>query len=306
LRPLEKNGDVPHTTRGKAHIFSPVVHKQRVIVTAVMNAVTDILVAQSALVFLGEKMMAVWTELFKDLPRPAGLFITATDTEVGKTIITGAIARLLRQAGRKVGVLKPVASGCRRDREGLISADAEFLAVCAETDYPLSVITPVCYKTPAAPVVCAAVERRDVDFEAIAAAYGYLAETCDVVLVEGIGGALVPLTEEATILDVAAVLDLPAVIVARPGLGTINHTLLTLAAVRAVGLPVAGVVINGYNAADAGIPEETAPDVIARCGRTHVLTIVPYDQDSSVEALQLGPAVLEAMALCDWETLSRS
>ena len=243
---------------------------------------------------------------FKGIARPAGLFITATDTEVGKTMITGAIARLLRQAGKKVGVLKPVATGCRHDREGLVSADAEFLAGCADTDYPLSVITPVCYKTPAAPLVSAAVERRAVDMEAIAAAYSYLAETCDVVLVEGIGGVLVPLTEDATILDLAAEMDLPTVIVARPDLGTINHTLLTLAAVRQAGLPVAGVVINGYNIMTAGIPEETAPEVIARCGRTNVLALVPYDPDSSVEQGRLGPAVLEAMALCDWDALSRS
>ena len=223
------------------------------------------------------------SDYFAELPRTAGLFITATDTGVGKTLITGAIARLLRKAGKKVGVLKPVASGCRHDREGLVSGDAEFLAVCAATDYPLSAITPVCYATPAAPLVCAEREGRSVDFEAIAAAYGFLCQTCDVVLVEGIGGVLVPLTETETILDVAAALDLPTVIVARPGLGTINHTLLTLAAVRAAGLPVAGVVINGYNAATAGVPEETASEIISRCGRTNVLTVVPYDEDSCVE-----------------------
>lgn len=246
------------------------------------------------------------SDYFSELPRTAGLFITATDTGVGKTLVTGAIARLLRAAGQKVGVLKPVASGCRHDREGLVSGDAEFLAVCAATDYPLSVITPVCYKTAAAPVVCAAIEGRAVDFEAIAAAYGFLCGTCDVVLVEGIGGALVPLTETETILDVGAALDLPTVIVARPGLGTINHTLLTLAAVRAAGLPVAGVVINGYNAATAGIPEETASEAICRCGRTTVLTVVPYDEDSSVEEGRLGAAALEAMGVCDWAALSKS
>lgn len=248
----------------------------------------------------------VLSDVFSNMPHTPGLFITATDTEVGKTLVTGAIARLLRNAGKKVGVLKPVASGCRHDREGLVSADAEFLAACAETDYPLSVITPVCYKTPAAPMVCAEREHRPVDVEAIAAAYAFLAETCDVVLVEGIGGALVPLAEDITILDVAAQLDLPTVIVARPGLGTINHTLLTLAAVRAAGLPVAGVVINGYNAVTAGIPEETAPDIITRCGRTNVLTIVPYDDLSSVEHLRLGDAVLEVMNLVDWDALCKS
>jgi dethiobiotin synthetase len=131
-------------------------------------------------------------------------------------------------------------------------------------------------------------------------------QTCDVVLVEGIGGALVPLTETETILDVAAAMDLPTVVVARPQLGTINHTLLTLAAVRAAGLPVAGVVINGYNALAADVAEETAPDIIARCGQTKILTIVPYDDLSSVEEGHLGRAVLEAMSFCDWDGLSKS
>lgn len=244
--------------------------------------------------------------MLNNLPQKPGLFITATDTEVGKTLIAGAIARLLRQAGRKVGVLKPLASGCRHEREGLVSADAEFLAFCAETNYPLSVLTPVCYRTPAAPIVCASVEHRPVDFEAIAAAYTYLCQTCDVVLVEGIGGALVPLAENVTILDVAAAMNLPTVVVARSKLGTINHTLLTLAAVRAAGLPVAGVVINGYNAAQADIAEETAPDIIARCGDTHILAVVPYDDQSSVEGCRLGDAVLETLAQCDWDGLSKS
>ena len=250
--------------------------------------------------------MNMLTDYFKDVPQKPGLFITATDTGVGKTLVTGAIARLLTNAGQKVGVFKPVASGCRHDRQGLVSGDAEFLALCAQTDYPLSVITPVCYKTPAAPLACAEYERTPVDFEAIAAAYRYLCNTCDVVLVEGIGGALVPLTETETILDLAVVFDLPTVVVARAQLGTINHSLLTLATVRAAGLPVAGVVINGYNALAADVAEETAPDIIARCGQTNILTILPNDPESCVEEGRLGGTILEIMAQCDWDGLSKS
>lgn len=235
-----------------------------------------------------------------NLPKHDGLFITGTDTGVGKTLVTGAIASILRRQGAKVGVFKPVASGCRHDREGLVSADAEFLAMCAQTDYPLSVITPVCYKTPAAPITCAELEHRPVDYEAIAAAYNYLCQTCDVVLVEGIGGALVPIDPEHTILDLALEFDLPAVVVARPNLGTINHSLLTVQAIRHAGLPVAGVVISGYNAAQAGIAEETAPDVICECARTNLLAVVPFDEDSSVEQGRLGPAVIESLSPADW------
>lgn len=239
-----------------------------------------------------------------NLPKKNGLFITGTDTGVGKTLITGAIAAILRRQGLKVGVLKPIASGCRHDRGGLVSSDAEFLAACAETDYPLSVITPVCYKTPAAPLTCAEIEGRPVDYQAIAAAWGYLYQTCDIVLVEGIGGVMVPIDEQHTVLDLAVEFNLPAVIVARPNLGTINHSLLTIAAVRNAGLPVAGVVISGYNALEADIAQETAPYVIADFAQTNLLAVVPFDEQASVEEGRPGPAVIEALKLIDWPLLA--
>ena len=240
-----------------------------------------------------------------NLPKINGLFITGTDTGVGKSLITGGIATILRQQEHKVGVFKPIASGCRHDREGLVSDDTEFLDLCADADYPLSVITPVTYKTPAAPVTCAAIEGYPVDFEAITTAYGYLCETCDVVLVEGIGGAMVPIDAEHTVLDLAVAFDLPAVIVARPNLGTINHSLLTIEAVRNAGLPVAGLVINGYNAKTAGVPEETSPQVICDFSNTTLLSVVPYDEDSNVEQGRLGNRVIQSLQDCDWNALSK-
>jgi len=240
-----------------------------------------------------------------NLPKKNGLFITGTDTGVGKSLISGGIAAVLRGQGLKVGVFKPIASGCRHDREGLVSDDTEFLALCADADYPLSVITPVVYKTPAAPVTCAAVEGYPVDFEAIATAYRYLCETCDVVLVEGIGGAMVPITETETILDLAVAFDLPTVIVARPNLGTINHSLLTIEAVRNAGLPVAGLVVSGYNAETADVPQETSPQIICDFSNTTLLSIVSYDEDSSVEEGRLGKRVIQSLQSCDWGSLSR-
>ncbi|HOK94631.1 MAG TPA: dethiobiotin synthase [Anaerohalosphaeraceae bacterium] len=240
------------------------------------------------------------------LPKKNGLFITGTDTGVGKTLITGAIAAVLRRQGLKVGVFKPIATGCRPSREGLVSTDAEFLALCADADYPLSVITPVTYKTPAAPLVCAEIEGRPIDFDAIAAAYKYLCDTCDIVLVEGIGGILVPMTPTETVLDLAVEFDLPAVIAARPNLGTINHSLLTIQAARNAGLPVAGLVISGYNAARADTAEETAPDVICSISRVNLLAVVPFDEDSSVENGKLSPLIIDTLSLCDWNALSRA
>ena len=169
--------------------------------------------------------MTTWSDVFRDLPKGAGLFITATDTAVGKTLVTGAIARLLREAGKKVGVLKPVASGCRRDREGLFRADAEFLAACAETDYPLSVITPVCYKTPAAPMVKARSSEKPVDFEAIAAVW-LSGPDLRRGAGRGHGGGLGAAGRDVTILDGSAV-DFADGHCRPPRPGTINHTLLT-------------------------------------------------------------------------------
>lgn len=237
------------------------------------------------------------------LPRAKGLFITGTDTGVGKTLIAGAIARLLKQQGLKVGVFKPVASGCRSEREGLVSDDAEFLSLCAQSDLPLSVINPVTFQTPAAPITCIEHEHRPMDYEQIATNYTYLCENSDVVIVEGIGGAMVPLTETETILDLAIEFDLPMLIVARPNLGTISHTLLTIGAVRQAGLPIAGVVINGYNALQADLAEETAPDVIAQCGQTNILAIIPYDEQSSVEEGKPSEAAAEALGVWDWKSL---
>ncbi|MHC4525876.1 MAG: ATP-dependent dethiobiotin synthetase BioD, partial [Planctomycetota bacterium] len=112
------------------------------------------------------------------------------------------------------------------------------------------------------------------------------------VLVEGIGGAMVPLDAEHTVMDLAVEFNLPTVIVARPNLGTINHSLLTIEAVRNAGLPVAGLVISGYNAFEADTAEETSPDVICGFSNTNLLSIVPYDEESSVEEGNLGEGVI--------------
>lgn len=238
-----------------------------------------------------------------NLPRKPGLFITGTDTGVGKTLIAGAIARLLAEQGLRVGVFKPVATGCRRTREGLVSSDAEFLSFCVDAGWPLEVINPVSYEIPAAPITSSRLENRPVDYERIAWAWRQLCQQSDAVLVEGIGGAMVPLTETETVLDLAVQFDLPTLIVARPHLGTINHTLLTIKAVRDAGLPLAGVVISGYNAAQSDPAQETGPEVIAQVGQTTVFAVVGYDEQASVEEGRLGTIAPQALSIWDWKSL---
>ena len=170
----------------------------------------------------------------------AGVFVTGTDTGVGKTVVACALARALRGAGHDVGVLKPAETGV--PPEGPL--DAHALRAAAGVDDPMSDICPVQLKLPAAPTVAAAAEDTAVDLDVIRGAWSRLRTRHEVMIVEGAGGLLVPLAEKFTMADFAAELELPLVIVARAALGTINHTLLTLEAAEQRGLELAGVVIS--------------------------------------------------------------
>ena len=238
-----------------------------------------------------------------DIPKAKGLFITGTDTGVGKTLIAGTIAKILAASGRKVGVFKPIASGCRKTRQGLVSDDAEFLAYCANSQFPLSVVNPVTFETPAAPILCQHQENCKVDFEQISSTYRHICENSDVVIVEGIGGIRVPISEDVDVLDLAKAFGLAVIIVARPGLGTINHTLLTIDALRIADLTLAGVVINGYDESRADLAETTAPRIIAQCGDTSILAVVPYDPAASVKDGIIGEQVFDALSDIDWNTI---
>ncbi|OPZ97005.1 MAG: ATP-dependent dethiobiotin synthetase BioD 1 [Planctomycetes bacterium ADurb.Bin412] len=236
-------------------------------------------------------------------PTARGFFITGTDTGVGKTVVTGAIARWLVEQSIRVGVFKPIATGCRREREGLVSADAEFLACCSRSEFALAQINPVRYHEPLAPSVAAERSRRDIDWDEIHLSYRNLTQKNDIILVEGIGGVMVPITDDYLVLDLMADLQLPAIIVARPGLGTINHTLLTVNACRARNLEISGIVINRYQADKATLAEETNPRVIAKIARTSILAITPYDKETNVEKGRLGQDALAAIAQANWMDL---
>jgi len=239
------------------------------------------------------------------LPKKNGLFITGSDTRVGKTLIAGAIAKILTGKDLQVGVFKPIATGCKRRWEAFVSCETEFLANCANSDLSLSTITPVGYLSPAVPIVSAAHEEHPIDFAKIAAAYKQICQICNIVIVEGIGGVRTPLTVEFDLLDLAAEFDLPMVIVARPDPGTINHTLMTIDCIRAAELKIAGVVINGYDATKATIAEETAEQVIIQCSGVKVLSIVPFDETVDIENPNLGEVVVECLSDCDWAKLAQ-
>lgn len=239
-----------------------------------------------------------------NLPKKAGIFVTGTDTGVGKTLIAGAIAKILADKGLRVGVFKPIATGCKCSWDGLVGSDAWFLAWCANSNLSLSTITPLGYRTPAAPLVSAARQGLPIDFGKIVAAYEDVCRDSDAVIVEGIGGARVPLTEQFDLLDLAVEFALPVVIVARPNLGTINHTLMTVDCVRAAKLKIAGIVVNGYNSVESIVAEDTAPETIAKCSGENILAVVPFDETVNIEKPNLGEVILPSLAGCDWEKLA--
>jgi len=227
-----------------------------------------------------------------------GFLIVGTDTGVGKTIVAGAIADWFKRHGKRVAVCKPVATGCVHSREGLVSEDAEFLAHCADTRHPLEQVNPIRFAEALAPAVAAERAKEKVDWAIIDGAIQAMAADSDVMIVEGIGGVMTPMDAKHTFLDVAEWLKLPAIIVARPGLGTINHTLLTCMALRSRNIRLAGVVINRYPPDTAGAAEETNPRAIERWGKTHVLCLVP--EATAINVPHLPPDVVAAIGAVDW------
>lgn len=235
--------------------------------------------------------------------RIPGIFVSATDTDVGKTVVAGALADWFRRRGARVGVCKPAATGCKRVREGLVSEDAEFLAHCADAAAPLDVICPQRYAEPLAPAVAAERAGRPLDWEAVQRAIDEIAAQSDVLIVEGVGGVMVPMDARHTVRDMVGWLGLPAVVVARPGLGTINHTLLTVQALREARLPVAGVVINRYPPDGASVAEETNLRAIERWGKVPLLTVVP---DEAFDPPMLPHGIVAAIDRVDWTQFTRS
>ncbi|NOZ22980.1 MAG: dethiobiotin synthase [Planctomycetes bacterium] len=214
-----------------------------------------------------------------------GLFVTGTDTEVGKTVVAAGIARVLKRRGVDVGVMKPVASG------GEPSEDAVALAKAAGSDDPMEEINPICPPEPLAPTVTARRCGRPIDLQKVWDAFRSLAGRHEFLIVEGVGGLLVPLAEGITVADLAKGMALPVVIVGRTGLGTINHTLLTVEAARSRSLRIAGVVLNQVVDGSWGVSEETNPGEIEGHAGVRILGVIRHiknisDCDAVADAME--------------------
>jgi dethiobiotin synthetase len=202
--------------------------------------------------------------------------VTGTDTGVGKTVVTGGIAAALARRGLDVGVMKPFASGARRVGGALVSDDARFLRRAAGVRDSLDLINPVCLRPPLAPEMAAEVAKKSIRPGAVWSAWRELRSRHSTMIVEGVGGLLVPLFTGFTVAHLARRWKLPIVVVTRPSLGTLNHTALTVHAARSFGLRVAGLVINSSDRARRGLAERLNPDALRRLTRVPILGVVPH------------------------------
>lgn len=204
-------------------------------------------------------------------PSSTGLFITGTDTGVGKTLVSCAFIYLLRSRGVDAAGFKPVASGS----SGGLWEDAENLRAASGNVEPLDAICPLRFHAPLAPTLAARHEQRAVELNAARRALAALRVRRSAVIVEGVGGLLVPLDERTLVLDFAAEAGFPVVIVCRAALGTMNHTLLTLRELERSNVAVAGMVMNTTRAEDAAVVAETRGEMERIAGRK-MLAVLPF------------------------------
>lgn len=205
-------------------------------------------------------------------------FVTGTDTDVGKSYICKHLAKEFIKLGKKTGYLKPFQSGLE---EG-IDPDAKQIEIIAK-----GVIAKSTYitKTPCTPYISSQIDNVDYNLEKVKQDYTELANTCDVTIVEGSGGLYVPVKENVLMSDVIKFLNLPTLIVARPNLGTINHTLMTIKCAQSEGIKILGVVISNY-------PQTTDDPVILRAREM----IEKYCNIKVIDTIKQGQTDLSKLA----------
>ena len=214
---------------------------------------------------------------------PSGIFITGTDTGVGKTVVTAALARSLDQSGKSATVMKPLQTGTELPS----LSDLEFVEKVTGKSYPVEGHCPYRFPQPLSPLAASKLEGREISIDKIKDAFCRLSAAHDIVLVEGAGGLLVPILESYTMADLARDLGSPLVVVARPGLGTLNHTTLTVEFAKSRGLSVLGIVINNFPV-EPDLAEKTNPALLAEMTSLPILGVLENDPSLSVEKGRVG------------------
>jgi dethiobiotin synthetase len=216
-----------------------------------------------------------------------GVFVTGTDTGVGKTVVACALVRGLRARGRKVEVMKPVASGAERTSAGLRSADALALIEAAGSAAPYTAVNPYCFEPAISPHIAADEARIAIDIGTIRHHMQALAAGADWIVVEGAGGWLAPVSEGRTMADLACALGLAVLLVVGLRLGCLSHAQLTRLAIAARGVPFAGWIADGVDPALERRAENLA--ALERLLGEAPLAVVPHEPGGAA-SLALGPA----------------
>ncbi|MDK2799228.1 MAG: dethiobiotin synthetase [Clostridiales bacterium] len=216
-----------------------------------------------------------------------GIFIVGTDTDVGKTVVSGGLMYLLLTQGYNACYFKPVLSGASIEKGQLIPGDTRFVKWISGLEEETHHITPYSFQTPVSPHLAARIENRSIDINAIQEKFEYLKSQYDYIVAEGSGGFAVPLNDKGYMLyHLIQALNIGIIVVARAGLGTINHTILTVMAAQNMKIPVKGIMINGYDA--SALCDNDNIKTIKRVTGLPVLGVIPKLENVYVEKLQTG------------------
>ena len=212
-----------------------------------------------------------------------GYFITGTDTNVGKTVVTACLLALYREQGIDAGVMKPIETGVDQECSSEANSDAKFLLTISGNGDPIEEICPIRLKPTAAPLQAARITGQTIDISLILENFRRLQAKHDRMLVEGIGGLLVPLTADYSVSDLIKDMNLPLIIVSRFSLGTINHTLLTVKAAQETGVEIAGIILNHSEDRSLNEIELGQASLIQELSNVPVLGECPFIGSISVE-----------------------
>ena len=205
-------------------------------------------------------------------------FVTGTDTGVGKTAITAAIAYSLRRRGIDVGVMKPIATGVAQKAGPFRSEDVALLHDSSQVKDDEKTINPVFLPLPVSPYDASKILGLEIDMGIVFERYGYLVKSHQMVLVEGIGGIMTPITKDFFVADMIKQMGLETIVVTRSTLGTINHTTMTIEMCRKYRIPVRGLIINYFD--ENGTPaERNAPSTLHEVTGLPILGIIPFVRD---------------------------
>ena len=204
-------------------------------------------------------------------------FVTGTDTGVGKTVITASIAASLRKRGIDVGVMKPIASGIPQ-KTGFKSSDVSLLCEAAGVQDKEDVVNPIFLPLPASPYDATKILKLDIDMPTVFERFHTLLKSHQMLLVEGIGGIMTPITKNFFVADMIKEMGLETIIVTRPTLGTLNHTMMTIKICQEYKIPVKGIVVNYFDE-KGPVNEKNAPATLHELTQMPILGIVPFVKD---------------------------